>query len=289
MTFLFAINPVSGGNDKTSLNETIEQYFAGSSHRFHWFFFDGKTDDQTLRQQITQHQPDCVVAVGGDGTLKIVATALLNTNIVMGILPAGSANGMARELGIPPDVQSSFDVLVNGTPKPVDLICVNDKELCLHLSDIGLNAQVVKHYEQNSLRGKFGYLRSVVKVLRKRRLLRVSITVGDDCVHRAAVMVVLANARMYGTGAVINPDGSPFDGQFEVVIFRRLSFWAILKLFWRFRPFDPKHIEIYPTTEVVIETHRRAYFQIDGEYRGRIAKLKATIQPNAVTVLVPAA
>lgn len=287
MTFLFAINPVSGGNDKTSLDETIKQYFADSPHHFHQFFFDGKTDEQTLRQQISQHQPDCVVAVGGDGTLKIVAAALLNTDMSMGILPAGSANGMARELGLPPNLQDSLDVLVNGTPKPVDLISVNDGDICLHLSDIGLNAQVVKHYEQNSLRGKFGYLRSIVKVLRKRRLLRVSITVDDDCVERAAVMVVLANARMYGTGAVINPDGSPFDGQFEVVIFRRLSFWSILKLFWRFKPFDPKNIEIYPATSVLIETHRRAYFQIDGEYRGRITELKARILPGALKILLP--
>ena len=115
----------------------------------------------------------------------------------------------------------------------------------------------------------------------------MSITVGDECVNRAAFMVVLANARMYGTGAVINPDGSPFDGQFEVVIFRRLYFWEILKLFWKYRPFDPKKIEIYPATSVSIETHRKAYFQVDGEYRGRITSLKANIRPNALTILVP--
>ncbi|MBD2755936.1 diacylglycerol/lipid kinase family protein [Spirosoma validum] len=287
MTFLFAINPVSGGQDKSLWEEGIQTYFADLPHRIHQFHFDGKTDDQLLRQQITQHKPDCVVAVGGDGTLKIVATALLDTDLMLGVLPAGSANGMARELGIPPDVRGSLDALVNGSPKPVDIISVNDGDLCLHLSDIGLNAQIVKHYEQNNLRGKLGYLRSVVNVLRKRRLLRISITVGEECVHRAALMVVLANARMYGTGAVINPDGSPFDGQFEVVIFRRLSFWSILKLFWRFKPFDPKNIEIYPATSVVIETQRRAYFQIDGEYRGRITKLKADIRPGALTMLLP--
>lgn len=101
-------------------------------------------------------------------------------------------------------------------------------------------------------------------------------------------MIVLANARMYGTGAVINPDGTPFDGQFEVVIFRRLTFWEIIKLFWRYQPFNPKNIEIYPATSVTIETHRKAYFQIDGEYRGRITSLNATIKPGALTMLVPA-
>ena len=240
-----------------------------------------------MRQQITEHKPDCVVAVGGDGTIKLVASALLDTNILLGALPAGSANGMARELGIPPDIQGSLAVLLNGERRAMDVVMVNDDDLCLHLADIGLNAQLVQHYEKNNLRGKFGYLLSVLNVLQKRRLLRVSVTVGDECVQRAAFMVVLANARMYGTGAVINPDGSPFDGQFEVVIFRRLSFWEIVKLFWRYKPFDPKQIEIFPATSVSIDTHRRVYFQVDGEYRGRVSTLKADIKPGALTMLVP--
>ncbi|MFD2933383.1 diacylglycerol/lipid kinase family protein [Spirosoma flavum] len=289
MIFLFAINPVSGGSDKAVWEEGIHNYFANLPHTVHQFYFDGKTDDETLRQQIAQHKPDRVVAVGGDGTIKIVATALLNTGIPLGVLPAGSANGMARELGIPPDVDGSLALLVNGVPKATDILSVNDGDVCLHLSDIGLNAQLVKHYEQNNLRGKFGYLRGVINVLQKRRLLRVSITVGDECVQRAAFMIVLANARMYGTGAVINPDGDPCDGHFEVVIFRRLSFWEILKLFWLYKPFDPKKIEIFPATSVTIETHRRAYFQVDGEYRGRITTLKAVIKPGALLMLVPAA
>lgn len=287
MTFLFAINPVSGGSDKTRWEDGIRDFFADSPHQVHQFYLDGKTDEAVLRQQIAQHKPDCVVAVGGDGTIKLVAAALLGTPVLLGALPAGSANGMARELGIPPDIQGSLAVLVHGQRRPLDVILINDDDICLHLADIGLNARLVRHYEQNNLRGKFGYLRAVINVLRKRRLLRVSITVGDESVQRAAFMVVLANARMYGTGAVINPDGSPFDGQFEVVVFRRLSFWEILKLFWRYKPFDPKQIEIFPATSVSIDTHRRVYFQVDGEYRGRVTTLKADIKPGALTMLVP--
>ena len=287
MIFLFAINPVSGGNDKTSWEEGIRNHFADTPHVVHLFHLNGKTDDTTIRQQIEEHKPDRVVAVGGDGTIKLVATALLNTTIPLGVLPAGSANGMARELGIPPDVEGSLTLLTDGVPRATDIISINEGDICLHLSDIGLNAQLVRYYERNNLRGKLGYLRGVVKVLHKRRLMRISITVGDECVQRVAFMVVLANARMYGTGAVINPEGTPFDGHFEVVIFRRLSFWEIIKLFWRYRPFDPRKIEIYPATSVTIETHRRAYFQVDGEYRGRITTLKAEVKPGAIQILVP--
>ena len=287
LTFLFAINPVSGGHDKTNWEDGIKSYFADSPHTVHQFKLTGQADDVLIRQQIDRYRPDRVVAVGGDGTIKCVATQLLDSSIPLGILPAGSANGMARELGLPPDVPGSLDVLVNGTPKLVDVISVNDGDICLHLSDIGLNARVVKHYQQNNWRGMFGYLRAVIKALRVKRLMQVQITVGDDCVQRAAIMVVLANARMYGTGAVINPNGKLSDGAFEVVIFRRLSFWEILKLFWQYRPFDPKNIEIYPATSVTIEPHRKAYFQVDGEYRGRVARIDAHVRPGALTILVP--
>ena len=287
LTFLFAINPVSGGTDKSVWESGIEQYFANSPHTAHLFILNGQTDDVVLPQKIAYYKPDRVVAVGGDGTIKVVATAVLHTGIPLGILPAGSANGMARELGIPPDVSSSVALVVDGVPKPTDVVLLNGQDVCLHLSDIGLNAEVVQYYQRNNLRGKLGYLRSVIKVLRKHRLLRVSVTIGDKCVERVAFMVVLANARMYGTGAVINPNGSPFDGQFEVVIFRRLTIWEIVKLFWQYRPFDPKNVEIHPATSITIETHRKAYFQVDGEYRGRITKLTAEIKPGALQVIVP--
>lgn len=288
MLFLFAINPVSGGNDKSSWEAGISRYFANSPHTFHQFYLNGKTDEALIRQQLDQHKPDRMVAVGGDGTIKVVAAALLDSHIPLGILPAGSANGMARELGIPPDLEGSLALLVDGVPRPTDILAINDSEICLHLSDIGMNAQLVRYYEKNNLRGKLGYLRGVVRVLWKHRLMRVSVTVGEECVQRVAFMVVLANARMYGTGAVINPEGNPFDGHFEVVIFRRLSILEIIKLFWRYQPFDPRKIEIHPATSVTIDTHRRAYFQIDGEYRGKITSLKATVKPGALQILVPA-
>ena len=267
------------------MEATIHTFFADSPHQAHLFHLDGKTDDVTLPQQIEQHQPDRVVAVGGDGTIKLVATHLLDVRIPLGIIPAGSANGMARELGLPTDIPACLSVLVDGTPTPTDIIVINDDDICLHLSDIGLNAHVVKHYQQNNWRGMLGYLRAVVRALRKRRLLHIDITLDNESIQRAALMVVLANARMYGTGAVINPDGDLSDGQFEVVIFRRLTGLEILKLFWRYKPFDPKNVEIHSATSISIETRRTAYFQVDGEYRGRITKLTAAIRPGALMII----
>jgi YegS/Rv2252/BmrU family lipid kinase len=287
LLFLFAINPASGGKGKNDWEVAIRNFFAQNEHQAELFHLDGETDDVALPQKIKEVKPDCVVAVGGDGTIKCVAEQLVDTGIPLGVLPAGSANGMARELNIPQDIDGSLNLLVNGQSRSVDCIDVNG-ELCIHLSDVGLNAQLIRYYQRNNLRGKLGYLKSVVKVLSQRRLLKVEINLGDQCVQRAAFMIVLANARMYGTGAVINPDGDPSDGKFEIVVFRRLTFWEIIKLFWRYQPFNTKNIEIFPATSISIETHKKTHFQVDGEYQGKVTEINAKIRPGALLMRLPA-
>jgi len=287
LLFLFAINPASGGKGKNEWETAIHNFFAQNEHQAELFHLDGETDDVKLPQKIKEVKPDCVVAVGGDGTIKCVAEQLVDTGIPLGVLPAGSANGMARELNIPQDIDGSLNLLINGQSRPIDCIDVNG-ELCIHLSDVGLNAQLIRYYQRNNLRGKLGYLKSVVKVLSQRRLLKVEINLDDQCVQRAAFMIVLANARMYGTGAVINPDGDPSDGKFEIVVFRRLTFWEIIKLFWRYQPFNTKNIEVFPATAISIETHKKTHFQVDGEYQGQVKEINAKIRPGALLMRLPA-
>ncbi len=288
LRFLFAINPVSGGTDKSDWEDGIQAFFADSPHHADLLTLTGQDDEKALADAIQAKKPDRLVAVGGDGTVKLVAECAIAAKLPLGVLPAGSANGMARELAIPPTVPEALDVLVNGTVTAVDTILVNGRDLCLHLSDIGLNAQLVKHAQDNNWRGKFGYARAALRVLLRRRLIDVRIKVDEERVQRKAFMVVLANARVYGTGAVINPDGDLSDGRFEVVVLRQLSFWTFLKMFWRYQPFDPAKLEIFHTTEMTLETRRHVHFQVDGEYRGKVNRIEACVQEGQLRVLMPA-
>ncbi|CCH52251.1 putative lipid kinase yegS-like [Fibrisoma limi BUZ 3] len=287
MKFLFAINPVSGGVAKAGWEDGIRAYFSESVHEADLMQLTGEDDDVRLRERIEQLRPDCVVAVGGDGTVKLVAEQLLKTTTPLGILPAGSANGMARELSLPSRLEDCLDVIVNGQARPIDVIAINGNNICLHLSDIGLNARLVRYYQRNNWRGQLGYARGVIRVLLRKRLLTVQIRTEQQVLNRNAFMVVLANARMYGTGAIINPEGNVADGRFEVVVLRRISFWEFLKMFWRYRPFDSSKTEIFSATSVCIETRRKVYFQVDGEYMGRVARIDAEIQPGQLMVMLP--
>lgn len=287
LKILFVINPISGGKKKQDWEASIREFFLSQPHSIEIFLLNGQTDLESVQHWVKTFEPDRVVAVGGDGTVSLVAKILLGTKIPLGILPAGSANGMAKELDIPADVTEGLQYLLSAEIKPADVIRVNNQHICLHLSDIGMNAQLVKHFEEGKLRGKWGYARVLLKVLWNKTAMNVRIQALDNEIDRKAFMVVLANATKYGTGAVINPEGSLYDGYFEVVIIRRLALSEIIKAIVRPRPFNPEKFEVIQARSVNIQTSHRVPFQVDGEYLGKVNKVNATIEKSALLLLVP--
>lgn len=286
--YLFIINPGSGRQSAEAWKTVIVDFFNGKTDDFEIYLLPEKLDTDEIREQISKKKPEHVVAVGGDGTVTMLANILSGTSIPLGIIPGGSANGMAKELGIPTDPKEALKIITAGFIKKCDLIRINEKNCCLHMSDLGLNARLIKYFDEGKLRGKLGYAKVIIRALWHSSKMYVSIRTKDTEIKRIAYMVVLANARKYGTGAVINPGGNPFDGLFEVIIVRKLSFRPLLKMLFRPGMFDPKHIEIIPCTSAVINTTRRFHFQLDGEYMGRINKVTAVISPGAVKLILPA-
>jgi YegS/Rv2252/BmrU family lipid kinase len=287
LKILFALNPISGGKSNQNWETAIRKYFKDLQHTIEIFMLDGEHDAESIRYWIDKMKPDRVVAVGGDGTVQTVAKQLLGTGIPLGILPAGSANGMAKELDIPNAPEAALDIIGHGSIRAADVIRINDTEICLHLSDIGLNAKLIKYFEESNWRGKFGYARVLFKALRKKRPMKVVIGLNGKEVERDAFMIVLANATMYGTGAVINPEGNLYDGVFEVVIIRKFSIGEIFKMFIRFLPLNPTKTEIISATSVTINTYGKAHFQIDGEYLGKVKQVHATIEAGQLNLIIP--
>jgi diacylglycerol kinase (ATP) len=288
LRFLFVINPISGGNDKTQLAKDAMTHFEQKGHVIKSFELNGKPEDcDEIKKMVTDWKPDRVVAIGGDGTLKIVAEQLIGTDIPIGLIPAGSANGMATEFGMTGDLSSYLETIEQCNIQPLDAIIINEKEVCIHMGDIGLNAQLVKKFEQSGTRGKWGYLREVFFVLLRRKQLKVSITADGKLYPRKAFMIVLANARMYGMGTMVNPDGNFQDGIMEIVIVKRVSLWELLKMFFKFRHFNPRKIEIVQAKEVKITSKNNAWFQVDGESLGKTREVRAYVQKHALKMILP--
>lgn len=238
----------------------------------------------TIKDKIAAVQPARVIAVGGDGTVKLVAECLLHTPMALGILPAGSANGLAKELGIPTDVQGALQHLLKNEVHTIHLININN-QLCVHLSDIGFNASVIKIFEARKRRGMLGYINAAWRVLWRHRVMQATITIDGKEIRREAAMIVIANATRYGSGAVINPAGRLDDDLFEIVIIRKVSFSEIFKMMVSHKPYDKTKTELYQAQALQISSRKKVHFQIDGEYLGKVNTVSAAIITGALNII----
>lgn len=286
LKILFVINPVSGGKKKVDWESAIRNYFKNLPHTIEIYILSGKDDTGSLNYWIEKLQITRIIAVGGDGTVSLIAKQLIGSNLIMGILPAGSANGMAKELQISETPEDALDIIVNGKVNCCDVIKINETDISLHLSDLGLNARLIKYFEESRLRGMWGYARMIFKVFWRKKLMNAHIIADNLDMNIHAYMIVLANASKYGTGAVINPEGNVGDGVFEIVIVRKLSLSQLLKMFLSYKNFDPKEVEVFQTKTATITTSKKIHFQVDGEYKGKIDKVTATIIPSQLNMLV---
>lgn len=281
---LFVVNPKSGPG-KQSWETLIKEYLENMGINFEFVILNKDLTPEVLAEKIKKFDPERIVAVGGDGTIRFLAEQLAGLNIPLGIIPGGSANGLAKELLIPVEYEKALDLALNGTPKPIDLIRINN-EICIHLSDIGINALIIRQFEHGQKRGMLGYLKALVKAMWRKTLIKVSIQLDDKTIQRKAYMIVIANATKYGTGATINPIGKIDDGLFEIVIVQRLALVELFKMLVTHKPFDPANIEVFSTSKVKLVARHRYYFQVDGEYRGRVREAEAWIQPGHLKVIV---
>src|SRR5205085_4410719 len=120
-----------------------------------------------------------------------------------------------------------------------------------------------------------------------KRLMDVTIQTNKEEIKRKAFMVVIANASKYGTGALINPEGNLDDGLFEIIVVRRINFFSILKMFLQFKRFNPEKVELFQASSASFTTAKKVHFQVDGEYLGRVTKVKAEILRSQLRLILP--
>lgn len=281
------VNPISGGRDKTDLINEVKEIIQKKGMVSHVFLTSGKEDEEALRKEIRDFNPQRILSIGGDGTIKLIAEILKDDSIPLGIFPAGSANGLAENLNLPTDIPSLTNIGLGNKFVNLDIISVND-EFCLHISDIGLNAALIKNYHEGNIRGKLGYLiQSIPTLIQSDFPFQFEIEADGKKINRQAVLIAIANAKKYGTGANINPRGKYDDGKFEILIFKEFNIPQILQTFRENVELSTDFLEIIPAVEARITSNKNIPFQIDGEYRGDIQEVRAFISPTKIRIAVP--
>lgn len=283
---LLIINPIAGDTDKTQLSELLYRRAATLGFQYEVYTTTGKDDPAAVKKVIQNFNPDRVLVAGGDGTITQMANVVRAFKISMGIIPMGSANGLATSLGLPFELSEALEVALGNTLRTLDGMLIND-QLGLHLSDIGLNARLIKNYEQGTIRGKWGYLAQVAQTLSEHDNFTARITTDDGELTTEATMIILANANMYGTGVNVNPKGCMSDGRFEIIIATRFDLIELAKVVAGNIDLDPKIVQTISTTHAQIECLTgEALFQIDGEFKGIVNQVDAYILPGVLTIAI---
>ena len=282
---LFVINPKSGTASQ-DCQTVIQNYCKHFPNNLHFYTLTGKNDAYEMDKAITRLRPNTIAAVGGDGTVSMIVKKVLESNMNLAIIPTGSANGMARELNISENINEALKVLENGVVKKADVLKINNL-LCIHLSDIGMNAHLIKYFDRGNMRGKWGYAKLALKVFFRRQNIQAIFRFDGKEIKRKTLMVVVANASKYGTGAVINPRGNISDGLFEVVVIKHIGLLTLLKLWLRPNSPNPDNIETFQTNEVSIQFNKKFHFQIDGEYIGKVKAVSARMLSTQINIIVP--
>ncbi|CAN5262653.1 diacylglycerol kinase [soil metagenome] len=284
---LLVVNPISGDIDKSSLIEHITKAVIEIGGSLSVFETSGENDQKELEKIIDKTRPCRIICAGGDGTIKLVSQALLSHHIPIGIIPAGSANGLAYNLLLPETLPEQIDVALGNSLQTMDIINIDD-ELCLHISDFGLNAELIKNYEDSNVRGKWGYLlQSITTLVESEYPFQFLIEANKKVIETEGILVAIANARSFGTGATVNPNGKINDGKFEILIFKNFDIIEILKTLRNEVDLNPDFVRIISTREAVITCTKPVAFQIDGEYLGEKNSVHATIHNKKLQVAAP--
>ena len=285
---LLVAKPIAGDVDKTELITLVEERSKTQAFELSVYKTEGENARQAIEQIVQDFQPDRILVAGGDGTITQIADIVRDYPVTLGLLPLGSANGLATNLGVPTAWEAAVEVGLGEHATCLDGMMING-HLGLHLSDLGLNARLVKNYEEGETRGKWGYAKEVIRTLTEHDLFRVRITTDTETMETDATMVILANATMYGTGVVINPNGKLCDGKFEVIVATRFDIIELAKLIAGAGELDPEVVRTFSATHVEIEClDKKALFQIDGEFIGPVNRVKAHIIPHMLQIAVPA-
>ncbi len=211
---------------------------------------------------------DIFVAAGGDGTVHSVASKLIGTDKILGVLPMGSGNGFAKEFGFSPIIKPLIDDIERGQSLEIDVIEVNDK-LCLNVAGIGLDSFVAHSFAKLKLRGFFPYVWLTFKTFLQLRPVFITIHIdGKKVISEDLFVLTIANTRQFGNYAFIAPDAVPNDGILDIVLIKPfpkiLGIIFIIRLFTK-RINRSKYVrQIKTDKEVVIKTDENR-FHIDGE------------------------
>lgn len=263
---LFIVNPNAGKKISGTLIDTIRKEFPQNIYYQIVIWNDKDHFKEVLDILHSQDYTDAI-AVGGDGTVNAVAKSLIGTNIALGIVPAGSGNGLARTLGLSMKVEEAIKQIAKGDKTKIDYGTVNGIPFFC-TSGIGFDAHIGNLFATSVKRGLQSYVKITVTELFKYRAKEYTLTFNDQTIKRKAFLITVANAGQYGNDFFIAPLASMQDGLFHVVVFKPfnvLHLPGILSKFLTKKAHLSGKLETFITNKITISRVESDTIHFDGE------------------------
>lgn len=292
MRVLFILNPVAGGGKVAEqIKSAVREVFRESGISYDITMTKQKGDGYLLSKRAAEEGYTVVVAVGGDGTINEVATGLVGTSSILGIIPVGSGNGLARGLQIPLNYWDACRLILRGEHITIDVGQVEERYF-FATSGIGFDAHVGKVYNEQPghSRGIFPYFQFAVTEFFNYEPQEVLLTFNGKTSHHLPLVLTVANVEQYGGGAIIAPGALPDDGLFDVIMVPQSHPFQILthlpKLFSGAIETFP-HFERHKTNALKITRPSPGPVHVDGESFIAGEVLEYTLLPRRLHVQVP--
>jgi YegS/Rv2252/BmrU family lipid kinase len=264
---LFVINPISGGKAKYNFPEKIDKYLDKTKFEYECVFTEYHGHGSVLAAEAIKNGADILVAVGGDGTINEVASEVDGTDKLMGIIPFGSGNGLARSLGIPVgDVQAIRRINTFHVSK-IDTGTFNGKKF-FNMAGVGFDAQISSRFAENIKRGLINYIKIVFSEVSNYDCQDYHLTIDGKEYEFKAFMISIANSSQYGNNAHISPFASLEDGLLDICIvkpFPLYIFPALALRMFRKNSHKSNYLEIIQGRKIIITRSHEAAVHLDGD------------------------
>lgn len=284
---LFIINPVSGGKKKDRVPTLIKEHLDTS-------IFDYEIVYSTIENPISAISKagsktfDVIVAVGGDGTVNEAASAIAGTDKILGIIPFGSGNGLARFLKIPLEPVKAIKNLNTGRTEPIDSAKINDQWF-FNMAGMGFDAHISEVFSHGKTRGFRQYFKSSVQEISNYKAQTYHITIDGMQYHREAFMLSFANSSQYGNNAHVSPNASLHDGLIDICIIKPFPVYRLPEMGLRMltkTSESSKFVEIIRGKNVQVSRSDAGPVHLDGEPHVMGAEANIKVFPNSLNVIV---
>ena len=285
-SILFIINPISGGKSKSNFPGLASKHLDHSVFDARFVFTERSGHARELA--LENADTDIIVAVGGDGTINEVASALEGTGKSMGIIPYGSGNGLARAMAIPLKDTDAVSRLNNLNATQIDSGTLNGCKF-FNMAGVGFDAHISRRFAKHRDRGFGGYVQTTFREISTYQSQHYTLEIDGKTYERNAFMISIANSSQYGNNAHISPSASVKDGLLDVCIIRPFPLYIFpvigLRMFNK-TTHRSRFVEIIKGREIRILRKGPGAVHVDGEPQLMDAELNIRVKPLSLSVLI---